>query len=364
MKRLIWSTLLVTPLALAVAEGSAAAQLSQATTFSAPWTAVFTSPWYPSAPGSEARETAWSIGNRTTSITRAVGFKTAPNPSGGASLPLYVCAHAAEQTRRTVRPYSSLEFVYNKNIACYQSYLARDHGEFLANDSACLGTGATSRLLGYVVSPLEAVAYLKKFGGSLDPIVSCAKHGTTEKSSYGAKDYVLDAEVCTMPVFAGLSTGFSTQQTAVGIEALRHQVPAQNVHTFEIGKDGGVKLYSSNYENMWGWYWNGGPLVGFWGPGINQSYSITSSYSSGGPFPTGPCKIDATFDPSSASAQVGVSLTPAGACALSNLTVKLAGLAGPAITPPPAPAPAPAPTAPQPRMRIPVMRPQPGMNAP
>lgn len=349
-----WSLLAVAPLALVLSEETAAAQMTQSTTFASTWTAVFTAPWYPSSPDSEVMETNWSTANRTTSITRSVGFKTAPIPNAGASLPLYACTRAAEQTRKTIRPYSSTEFAYNKNVAAYQSYIARDHGEFLANDAGCLATGATSRLLGYVVSPSEAVKYLKRYGGSLDPIMTCAQHGTRTTSTYGAKDYVLDAEVCSMPVFAGLSTAFWTQQTATGKEAPRQQVAEQNVRMFAIDKQGGIRIYSSNNEPTWGYVWNDPAIVGFWGTSLRQSFSNTSAYAPGGPFPTAPCTIDASFDPATAASQLRTSVTPAGACVLANLTAKLATLEGPAIAPPPVVPPAP----PPPRVRPPARPPR------
>jgi hypothetical protein len=258
------------------------------------------------------------------------------------------------QVRKTVRPYSGLTYFYNHSVAAYHSHITKSHGEFLSNAADCQKTGATSRLLGYVVSPSESAAYLKTFGGSLDPIVSCATYGTATKSTFGAKDYELDSEVCSQVVFAGLSTGFTIQQTASQTDADRYTFPLRSIRMQSI-RGSWTSLFSTNYETVFGGQMDWDYAIA----GLNSTFSFsnTSGYNPSYSAPTAKCAIDATFDPAAAASLTATPVTAAGACVLSNLVAKLAKLEGPIVVkaapgpsplkpvPAPVPAPAPAPVA-------------------
>ncbi len=185
---------------------SARAQLAQSTTVRIEQLRTVTAAWSPAAvsAGAPARGT-------TTRRTITVSLRTAPARTKGATLPLFVCR--GKVARTSIRP------APGATDALYTSTVTRSSGEFFANDPGCLGTGAEGKLLGYVVRPSEARAYVARFGGTLDPLVTCARHVEVETKAFGDKDYVLDGEVCAKTVFAGFTVGFALAETSTPAQA-------------------------------------------------------------------------------------------------------------------------------------------------
>lgn len=182
---------------------TARAELTQSTTVRIEQLQTVTASWSPARPGSSG---AASRGV-TTRRAITVSLRTAPARTAGATLPLFVC-RGGKVARTSIRPAPGATDVL------YTSTVTRSSGEFFANDPGCLGTGAEGKLLGYVVRPSEARAYVARFGGTLDPLVTCARHVEVETKAFGDKDYVLDGEACEKPVFAGFTVGFALAETS------------------------------------------------------------------------------------------------------------------------------------------------------
>lgn len=311
--------------------GVAMAELNRERLLTSQWVTYDTSPWYPHHPNSEFRETEWASRNRRTTVTRTTGLRVSAVATAEVSLPVYLCAYPTRQERKTVRPYSGLEFLYDSTQVVYHSFHTLSTYDFLANTPDCLGTGATASFLGYVVSPREAGAYLARFGGSLDPIVSCARYeARVLKGSFGSPDYELDGAVCASTVFAGLTTGFWTEESPSGFMRFWsfHVTPRMDLGPV-IDSGGSVAIIPANQETHSGydlrWTSTSALLTG-------SSTSATANYSSYSGFrgaTWAACANTNSFDPASAVSQIGTPVTSSGACVLTQLALALARLESP-----------------------------------
>lgn len=315
--------------------------------------------------------------NLRTSIDLTVELGTATSPSALVTLPLYLCRLPAAVTLKSTREYSVVgEFAYNSKATAYHSQFITFRGEFLANGSDCLGTGATGALLGHVVSPKEAGAYLKTFGGGLDAILSCARYATKTRGTFGKSDYELDGTTCEQPVFAGFTTGIRLAQSAAGRKPERFKFDAQDVKlssaatqygTYRVTLASVMPLSMVNLPNhapVWylAGHTNSPTDFGTAGPVAFANTSALFAWTREAQ--TVPCAQEEGRDPALAAAQLGAPLTPAATCALAGSVAALKKLERPAIAP--APSPPPRPTSDE-RMRIPAppgRRPQGNGNQP
>jgi hypothetical protein len=163
-------------------------------------------------------------------------------------------------TRKSVRPYTTRgEFSFNEQRAVYQTVIVTSNDEFFTSSSDCLETGAHGELLGYVIGPGEADAYRSAFGGTLEPIVTCAARSTIRRGHYGDRDYLRDAEGCSRPVFAGFTVGVTVQQSVqqglrsahYGRRAADDEITSRPFDLVATGPTGSVELRSPLEDARW-----------------------------------------------------------------------------------------------------------------
>lgn len=305
----------------------ASAQLKEVVTVTTESDRTLTSPWYASG-RSEAVETEWSRANLSDRITRVVSIRASLSETPDARLPIYLCSFESLQTRTTVRPYAPFaEVSFNQALAAYQTAITVSHGEFLANDEGCLKTGARGALLGYVVAPEEAGSYRRRFGGHLDPIVTCVRYGVATHGRFGDRDYVHDNEVCEQPLFAGFTTGVSVAQSIAqgvlsaryGRHADRDTIAPRSVRL--VARRGErVDVLDPLSSNLWE-PTSLVPVAGFAGAGSGLAWTSLSAATSQSR--SEPCEIERSYWPAAAARRIGITLTPAGACTLANSIEKL-----------------------------------------